>query len=198
MALRLEKCDTVLRGNFNPYVITPEWLAQQAIWQPKQAEVGFGALVRGLRFRDDSVEWNVDTDKLVVSSVSEDTGKLAAKVLRLLIHTPVIAVGNNCTFAGDLQDWGDSPVPMLGNLGIDCFTAGLEPEQVRWSGIFKSEKYRIEITVVRSKDGVAVQFNFHRPTSNATTAADAAEEFDNDKKTARTLLKQILNQEVRE
>jgi hypothetical protein len=87
---------------------------------------------------------------------------------------------------------------MLGAMAPDGFPSGFQPEQVRWSGLVKNEAVQIEITVVFGNDGVAVRFNFHRLTTDAVAAAAAAEEFPNDKKTARTLLKQILNQEVHE
>jgi len=196
VALRLEECNTLVRGNFNPYVVTPEWLARQEIWQAKEAEVVLGVLARGLRFRADDVEWVVDTDRLLISSPVKDCGKLAAEVLSLLPHTPVLAVGNNFTFVGDPEEWGASPIPTLGAATPDDFPEDLRPTQVRWSSIIQHENVRIEIGVIFGSDSVAVRLNFHRQTPDATVAAVAATEFLSDKRTAETLLKRVVNQEV--
>jgi hypothetical protein len=195
VALRLEECNTFVRGNFNPYVVTPEWLASQEIWQPNEAEVAL-ALAPGLRFRADDVEWVVDAGRLLISSTTADCGKLAAAVLKLLPHTPVLAVGNNFTFVGDLQEWETSPVPMLGAIGPDDFPEDLRPSQVRWSSVIQREEVSIEIGVVFASDGVAVRLNFHRPTPTAAAAAAAAGEFHNDKKAAGILLERVAKQEV--
>ncbi len=196
MAMKLEECNTLVRGNFNPYIVTPEWVAEQKLWQPKKAEVALAVLARGLQFRGDDIEWVVDNDRLLVSSVNADCGELAARVLRLLPHTPVRAVGTNFTFVGEKDDWGTSPVPMLGDRGPDAFPDDQRPEQVRWTGTISSKGVRTEITVVFGEDGVAVRFNFHRPVSDASAAALASEEFTHDKKRATELLKQFVNQEI--
>ena len=198
MALTLDSCDTFARGNFNPHIINPEWLAEQKIWQPEEAELALplGMPVRGLQFRAKGVVWIVDADRLVVSSISEDCGELVARVLIHLPHTPIIGVGNNFTFVGDRDDWGDSPVPMLGTKGPDLFPEEMKPEQARWSGTANRDGVRIDSTVVIEPDGVAVRFNFHRATRKAVAAADAARQFSNDKSLAMKLLMQLVNQEV--
>jgi hypothetical protein len=196
VALKLEECNTLVRGNFNPHIVTPEWLAQQELWQPSKAEVALAVLARGLQFRGDDIEWAVDSDRLLVSSVNADCGKLASRVLVLLPHTPVRAVGSNFTFVGEKDDWGTSPVPMLGDRGPDAFPDDQRPEQVRWMATIPSKEVRTEITVVFGEDGVAVRLNFHRPVSHGNDAVVAAEQFMHDKKRATELLKQFVNQEI--
>ncbi len=196
MALKLEECNTLVRGNFNPYIVTPEWLAQQELWQPKKPEIMLAALASGIQFRGDDAEWAVDNDRLLISSETVDCGDLAANVLRSLPHTPVRAVGTNFTFVGGKEEWGTSPVPRLGNRGPDDFPNGLCPEQVRWTATITDGQVRTEISVVFGEKDVAVRFNFHRPVSDATAAALAAEQFVSDKRRAGELLKEFVDQEI--
>lgn len=198
VTVKLEDCNSFVRGNFNPYIINPQWLSRQHIWRPDAAEFMLGVLGNGVRFRGGDIEWVVDGDRLVISSVRVDCGELAAKVLESLPHTPVRAVGSNFTFVGEKDDWGESPLPMLGAKGPDAFPEEQRPAEVRWSGTFLATDHREEITLVVGNDGVAVRVNVHRPASHAEQAALAARQFMHDKAAASDRIRHLLNHEVQE
>ena len=107
------------------------------------------------------VEWQVDGQKLGVSSASEavDCGRMVSQVLDLVPLTPVRAIGHNFHFTASRAEWEDRPRPTLGDRGLENLEGA---EQVRWSGIFRYGDARLEVTVAYEADLVAVLLNYHR------------------------------------
>lgn len=196
MALTLELAQTVAVGPFNPHIITPEWLVKWNVVPDQEAEFRLGVLADGAAFRFGKVEWQVDDRRLMVSTptFTDDCGALVAKVLDLLPHTPVRAVGHNFHFlCKSRQEWGNSPLPALGEKDL-----GEVPqlEQSRWTGIFRHDGVRVELTVVDAEDGVVVLLNHHRVTNNIDDAKAAAQQFRQDCEVSLGLLRDLLNQEI--
>lgn len=164
MSLTLTHADILVKGHFNPYIITPEWLVRSKIIST-EGDVGvlFGALTHGVTFRTDRLEWEVDFDHLSVASErGDDCGSLAEKVLAALPHTPVRAVGHNFHYACSSEEWAGGLVPMLGGRAPGSFGDIGEEHQVRWTGTFSRHGARLEITLAYGLGGVAVLFNFQR------------------------------------
>ena len=196
MPLSLDKANTVARGHFNPHIIHPLWLAQQEVWDQLDTEVAFGALTRGLAFRGKDIEWEVDFDHLIVSSLVHDCGAIVGRVLTKLPHTPIRAIGNNFTYGASLEEWDPDFVPTLGGRGPSEFEQIGNPDQVRWSGTFTRQDSQVEVSVAYGLGGVAVLFNHHRPISTPEQAVAAANEFSRDKAASEHLLRNLFAQEV--
>lgn len=206
--LNLELAQTVAIGAFNPYVVTPDWLVRYNICREVEGvNVRFVALGEGAAFRFGKVEWQVDNQRLCVSS-SEwniDCGRLVSRVLELLPHTPVHAVGHNFHFSAPKSEWGGRPSPMLGRRGLADFE---EVDQVRWAGAFRRADSRLEVTLASEADAFAILFNHHRTMNleqirRAKDAEDqiaqartAAERFLGDFDDSRGLLRSFFEMEL--
>jgi hypothetical protein len=192
----LEDGQTLALGPFNPHIITPEWLVKNQVCADEEVEIHFTAMSGGMAFNFKKVKWQVDFHSLLVSSSDQDCGDLAARVMQLLHHTPIRAVGNNFHYACGKEQWGQSPLPRLGTKGRDDLAGYGTVDQTRWAVVFFRDSTRIEVTVALSETGVAVLFNFHRETKDAQGAQEAARRFDADKRASRELLESLFNQRV--
>jgi hypothetical protein len=199
VALNLDLAQTVALGPFNPYIITPEWLARTEIQPGGEAEFRVKVIGEGTAFQIQQVGWEVDLRRLVVSSLEKDCGDLVAKVLRELRHTPVRAVGNNFHFTGGVEDWGQSPLPTLGQKTKTELGDVTSFDQARWAGMFHRGGARIEVTVVAGDEQFAVLFNHHRQTDprDVEKAMAAAQQFRHDKEVSEQLLRSLLSQEIK-
>lgn len=196
VALRLEDGQTLALGPFNPHIITPEWLVKHGVCGDEEVEIRFTAISRGTAFNFKKVKWQIDSRSLMVGSAEENSGELVARVIKLLHHTPVRAVGNNFHYSCDKDHWGQSPLPMIGTKGRDGLAEYGMVDQTRWAGVFFRDGTRVEVTVAQSEDGVAVLFNFHRETKSSEQAQEAAKMFDADKRVSQELLAGLFNQRV--
>lgn len=196
MAVSRELVQTVAVGPFNPHIITPEWLVRYKVLPDQEVQLRLGALIDGVAFRFKRTEWQVDSRRLLVASTTEadDCGELVAKVLELLPHTPVKAVGHNFHFlCSNRESWKDSPLPLLGKKGFGDLS---QLEQSRWTGIFEKAPVRIEMTVGHAEDGLVVLFNHHRNTKNIEEAKAATRHFRHDFDVSRAMLRDMLGQEI--
>jgi hypothetical protein len=205
--LTLELAQTVVVGAFNPYVITPDWLVRFGFYREDEGvNVRLVPLGQGAAFEVGCVEWQVDNQRLSVASSerSEDCGGTVSRVLSLLPHTPVQALGHNFHFSATREEWGGRPAPMLGGRGLQDFT---DAEQVRWVGAFRLDETRIEATLAYEMDAVAILLNHHRTMDlerarRARTAEEqvaqargAAEKFREDFEVSRKLLRSFFEME---
>lgn len=197
MSLALNHADILVKGHFNPYIITPEWLVRwQIISAERDVGVVFGALTHGVTFRADSFQWEVDFDHLsIASDKGDDCGALANKVLATLPHTPVRAVGHNFHYACSFEEWSGGLLPMLGGHAPGSFGDIGEEHQVRWTGTFSRQEARLEITVACGLGGVAVLFNFQRAieSAGADDAGRAAAGFLDDLAATKELMNTLLH-----
>lgn len=159
--LTLELAQTVAIGAFNPYVITPDWLVKYGICLKDDLNVRLVAIGEGAAFQFGPVEWQVDNRRLSVSSAQRDAdcGGMVSRVLSLLPHTPVQAVGHNFHFTAAKDEYGRRPAPMLGLKALADFE---DAEQVRWVGMFRHGDARIEVTLAYEADAVAILLNHNR------------------------------------
>ena len=196
MALNLESAQTLALGHFNPHIITPVWLVKNKLCDDGKVSFRIIPQTQGGSFQFKDVQWLIDFQSLLIASPKENCGALTAKVLKKLSHTPVRAIGNNFHYACASDQWGDSPVPMLGNRGWDDLGDVGKVDQMRWAGVFFREKVRTEVTLARSETGFAVMFNFHRDTKQTNEARVAAECFEEDRELSGKMLKTLFNQGV--
>jgi hypothetical protein len=199
VALTLELAQTVALGPFNPYIITPEWLARTGILPAGEAEIRFKVIGEGAAFEFQGVGWEVDLRRLVVSSLEHDCGDLVAQVLNELHHTPVRAIGHNFHYSCSLPDWGDEPLPTLGGRTRADLSGVASLEQVRWTGMLRSEGARVEVTCVQGEEQVVVLVNHHRETDprSRESVMLAAKHFRRDQESSEKLLRSLFNQGVK-
>ena len=198
MPLSLESALTLALGPFNPYIINPEWLVKNKICEDGEVEIRLLPLSQGMAFSFSHVQWQVDFRHLMAASLEVDCGPRISRVIELLEHTPVMGVGNNFQYACSREEWGDSPLPMLGGTNSDISNReGWLVEQTRWSCVLRSGDARIEVTIAREDLGMVVLFNFHRETPNPGDAVAAARKFSEDRDTSVTLIREIFGQEVK-
>src|SRR3954465_5160936 len=117
----LEQAQTVAIGAFNPYVITPAWLVKYSICtRDEEVNVRMVPLGEGAAFEFGPIQWQIDGQRLSVSSADRnvDCGNLVSRVLDLLPHTPVQAMGHNFQFTATKEEWGGRSEPRLGGLGL--------------------------------------------------------------------------------
>lgn len=198
MSLSLETAQTLALGPFNPYIITPEWLVKHKVCEDAEVEIRFIplSLSQGQAFSFRDVQWQIDFRLLMVASRKENCGILVNKVIGLLPHTPVRAVGNNFHYACSKESWGNRPLPMIGGSRLGGLGDCEKIEQTRWACVIRRNELRIEVTVAEEESGMAVLFNFHRDTRNAEEAGKAAMQFENENRMSQDLLRSIFNQEV--
>jgi len=194
--LSLETAQTLALGPFNPHIITPEWLVKNKVCEDAEVEIRFIPLSQGLAFSFKDVQWQIDSRMLMVASRKANCGELVAKVVGLLPHTPVRAVGNNFHYACSKEDWGKSPLPMLGGNRSGALDELGRVEQTRWACVIRRDDVRIEVTVAEDEPGMAILFNFHRETKNAEEACKAAGHFESDHRRSQELLHRLFGQEV--
>lgn len=201
VTLNLELAQTVALGPFNPYIINPEWVIKYVVSPADEVRIRLMDVGEGRAFRIGNLEWHVDTRRLMLSGDRVDAacGKLVAKVLELLPHTPVNAVGHNFHYVGNRDEWAATLAPKLGDKSIGDLTEAGDVDQVRWAGIFNRPGVRVEITVALGQETVVVMLNHHRVTGtkDIREAVAACLEFQHDEQVSRELLKLIVNQEVR-
>ena len=182
-----------MRGHFNPYVVSPEWLAENDIWKDEKIQLAFGTVAGGVRFRSVKSDWQVDSNSLQVSSV-DDCGQLAAKVLRKLPHTPVHAVGMNFEYSSSETLSSIEP-----SLGADFELPGnLSFEVTKWTGVIHKEGNRIEMTVVVGTEGTTnVGFNHHLAATNVEEILAFAESYEEKKSTSDQMIFDVLRKKIK-
>lgn len=208
MPVTLELAQTVAIGAFNPYVITPGWLVKYDICtRDEEVNVRMVSIGEGASFDFGPVEWQVDGQRLSVTSASVDfdCGGKVSQVLELLPHTPVRAIGHNYHFTASKAQWDARPSPKLGDRRMEELDGA---EQVRWSGTFRWNAARLEVTLAYEADLVAIFFNYHRnmnlekataastPPEQITQAREAAGHFRQDFDHSRALLMSLFETEM--
>jgi len=205
--LKPESYQTVVIGAFNPFLISPEWLVKYKVCSDEPLNLRLVTIGVGASFRFGPVSWEVDNQRLIVSSSDPkvDCGALVSTVLKLLPHTPIRAVGHNFHFSAGKLDWGERPSPTLGGRTLEQLG---DYEQVRWVGITARREPRIEITLAYESDAVAVLLNHHytidleqiRKAENVeeqiAPAREAAEKFRSDFLMSRELCRSLFQMEI--
>lgn len=189
MPLSLESANIVLLGNFNPYIVSPEWLTEFGIWKARDIHLALGALRQdGVNFLGGGTEWYVSSDQLRIDSLKDNCGEMAVKILEELPHTPVTAVGSNFVF----QDETPSMIHPVFDSIRECIHPELKPQLLRWGTLIHKENARVDMTIVTGDQGTTVSINHHRQVTSTEGAKKAASLFLADKRESEILLQQLL------
>jgi len=168
-------------------------LADQRIWKAGEIHLELGAIRKdGVQFRGDGTDWYVSSDRLVIASTTIDCGKIAEKVLNVLPHTPMIAVGCNFVYQ---ESSPDVEYPVFD--AIKKITANeTSPKLLRWGFVLHQDNTRIDVSLVGGDQGTTISFNHHRQANTTSDAKIAAKKFIDDRKESQGLLQKLFNQEV--
>lgn len=185
----------IIVGAWNPAIVQPTWLSQRKVVEASEAQnVSANPFTKGFYFEIDGVAWHVDEQRLQIWSPGKlDTGIYAARVLNLLSHTPVQAMGTNFYFQTIAQDWPADKAPRIGNWDLEDAPPEQQFEQFVWSGTKKmGADTTCKITVTRGTgEAVALHLNLHRDV-DATRAAQFAGAWKADWAAVREIVHQVL------
>ena len=192
--------ETVAVGAFNPRIITPSWLVKNGVVQEDKwlEDILDSMPIEENGFPLGGLGWDVDWDRLIVSAEASerDCGEATAKVIELLRHTPVSAIGHNFHYTCPVSDW---PVPAIPRLGSRTAT-DLRATETRWTGRFDREGVVIEVELLytpKADDVVAVRTNFERSSGKDwESAVSAARSFAADRTAAHELARTLFGLEV--
>ena len=204
MSAKRLSSNVVVVGAWNPAIISPPWLSNNKVVEelPKELQVELGLKPSGriIKFELGGVQWKVTEDKLEIHGKGQekDCGVFAARVLLLLPHTPIGAIGSNFVFESTLEEWPDPVKPYLGKLRLGAEAGHSNFRQVQWSGAGQQDEHtRLSIVVAaRLNQGVQVTVNFHRNVQSVTEAVSFAGLWAQDRDTAAETLKELFEVEV--
>lgn len=191
MAIEVDHTSIVMVGMWNPGIINPQWLQQHEIVKrvPTGTALGFQPLGRTIRFELEGMAWEVSDSRLAIrcESIRKSCGTYAAKVLELLSHTPMEAIGTNFVFT--VKGLPSVHVPRGGNISLPGQARSVPFSQVSWQGVADLDKDTVlNLTVTKAPGGVVLALNFHRNCSNATEARKFTRRWHKDRSTALTIL----------
>jgi len=150
-------------GNWNKKVFTPEWVGNnvfeletdkiQAFFNPNEMEIGYTNEGVTLLPRDSVLEIKLEN---ISKETEEYSGELLNKILALLPHTPIRAIGFNIRYNFGEEET-NSIIQKLNSLKCNYneFTAN----QIKFSKNF--DRYQLNIIADIQEDGYNVNFNFH-------------------------------------
>jgi hypothetical protein len=111
--LSIQTASIVLRGQFNPAILSPGWLLAEGLLGPKEAlDVRSQVILNQLStFHTSWLQCQVTEDQLVASTDEppefERLRDVLVGILKTLPHTPVSAMGINRTFHFQMPSWED-------------------------------------------------------------------------------------------
>lgn len=200
MPITLQSLDVVVAGRFNPHIITPEWLKKVQICQASaEVEMSFevGSDGPAFAFEVDSLKWQVSNARLRISTASpnRNPARQAAKVLQVLLHTPIAAIGHNCTYRCDREKW-QGRTPALGDTGWDELGIYGAPQGTTWSCSLELAGAVLNLKLEQTQYSVEVSTNLHRNVSEVEQVIEAADGFEDDIAMMTKLVQKIAGDEV--
>ncbi len=198
MAAREELHKTEVEGAFNPFVITPEWLAETEIIKDRQAMVRPGVLGQEVAFAYEVLEWSVSPSALVVRSSedNDDCGDIVARVIERLPHTPMTLVTNGFSYLFERAQWEGCRVPLLGDLSYEGLTSE-SVAAVGWQGRFTRQDGSLVVYLAYDEEHVFISLDYARPVratsirDRALFVANAARQFRNDQADSRAVVNRL-------
>lgn len=187
MELIASETSLVVAGSWNAAILTPTWMLRHGLDRPigeaSRVQV-FLPAVQGAqfdfpRYALDQFAYVVRPDALLVTPNNENPDSFdaaegaSARVLRVLMHTPISGIGHNFEF----RDAAPTPEQVAVFTAsrqdvVDQMPNGWDPAGVSVVSTFKNAAETVHINVQRQWDGgaVSVKFNFHHPITNVEQA----------------------------
>jgi len=207
MGAKLFAIDTVVLGRFNPHIITPPWLAKESIIAEQkavEAEIAVGDREIAFRFKTGDLKWQVDYNRLIISTEKindTDTASIAAKVVEILHHTPIAAIGNNFHYRCSLSEW-KGRLPKLDDVGFDQLKEYGEVQSVVWkASVSQTDDVTVNAEVSLEPNEslslmLTVNVNCHRKVQCAADLIAAAQLFNEDRNVSVKFLESLLREKA--
>ena len=200
MAIKRSHSTVVVLGAWNPAIIEPAWLHKHKVLDeepPKELRWTVTLLpgAGGVRFETGGMTWLADAARLEIKGKDwRDCGVYAARVLGLLPHTPIHAVGTNFIFTCDIPEWPTEYLPRLSDLTLGEGNQPREFKQEQWSGVRElDDKTRMQVAVAaRLNEGIMVSVNLHRNVRSAEDARVVAGGWSQDRDVAEGVLIELF------
>jgi len=204
MPIELQQTSIVMLGSWNPAIISPAWLYTQAVVAklPPETQFGFQPLNRSIRFELAGMSWEASDSRLAITcSAMKNCGTYAAKVLNLLRHTPIQAVGTNFVFQSALDDWPRGDIAGIRDLTSPHEMAKLIFPQVVWQASSHIDSDTVlKLTATRNETAgetsVVVSFNLHRNCNDAMKARRFVRLWRRDRDTVLDILKREFKVDI--
>lgn len=200
MSVQITHVSTVVRGRFNPYIITPQWLNEQGIItdQAKQMDYAISPGDLGLRFEMGRFTWQVNSTALAADSApDQNPGHVVILVLERLPHTPITALGHNFHFECLRSDWA-APLPTLGDRGFDQFNQQMPLRSLDWHAVFTPATDKLlGIKITQDRQLVKIHINHHYEVRGAALASECAQRFLSDFDESKQLLESVFGVNAR-
>lgn len=186
MILLPEETSLVITGAWNPAVLTPNWIIQNAYPQTDappiqtvQALMPIGVFYAYPKYTLGLIDFTASNDLLAIhpSSTNEECCQVvdntASKIIELLPHTPITGIGHNFEFREEqpteaqLQIFVNAQAP-LEAIYPDDFARNTN--SITTSLINADQSIVINLTQYFDGTRIGVKFNFHHSLSDSATA----------------------------
>lgn len=205
--MHLTDSNIVLLGGFNPNIIQPLWLSRYDVVREKgeefKTEIQFGpATPQVMTFQLDGFRWEVSLDRVLIGSgEARSPAEWLIRLLDLLPHTPIRAVGVNFRLRSERSDW-PLEVPKLPNQESAASLIGEIAASTAVTRGRLEDHTQVNLTLNATSDEVVLDANLHRGVkhSKEVSAMDMAKqamsEFDSDWQRVRLIVSAITGTEV--
>ncbi len=181
--MELVNANTVLLGGFNPHIIQPSWLVEQEVAADNTEETGvsvqinIGGGAQPIRFNLGGFEWEVGLTRLKISSDEGcDPSHIIKKLLELLPHTPIRAVGHNFQFRDAERKW-EQPLASLPNEHLFHDKLGEQVSSAIVSTTKRNGDVDLKIVITVSSHEALIDANYHRGVDGHSGALNAIDSF---------------------
>lgn len=206
--MRLIDSNIVLLGGFNPNIIEPGWLSRYNVVEEKlddefTTEI---QLISGsphlMKFTLDGFRWEVTSDRILIGSQkTKSPADWFGRLLDLLSHTPIRAVGINFKAECDRTDWPhDAPKLPKQNEATSLIGDIIASTTVTKGR--RSDGTQVNLTLNATNANVFLDANFHRAipvqedVSPVELAKKAMSEFESDCELFHSIISIMIGREV--
>jgi hypothetical protein len=174
----------VLAGAWNPAIINPNWLGRNVFAKPDPAFELLMPVMGGqriMRFPEERVQIALESGRLLISTTSLTRSAMAtaegigAKILELLVHTPISACGINYGFETSSPEERVSWVSKLSDHDrlTDFVTVKETTIKRSLEGVDTHGNPVLNLTLTDRRDGgFHVNFNYHYEVESTAQAAE--------------------------
>lgn len=205
--MRLIHSNIVLLGGFNPHIIEPTWLSRHGVVAEKSdefmTEIQFGPRAsQTMRFNLDGLAWEVTLERVLVGSDKVSSpAQWLIRLLDLLPHTPVRAVGINFKLQCDRAEWPIELPALPGQQAADSLIGEIKTS----TAVTRAQLHdgtQVNLTLHATQSTVTLDANFHRGLGNSDAmlpidmAKKAMLEFEGDWSRLREIVTKMTGKEV--
>ena len=170
----LLRANIVLKGAWNPAILTPPWMSEHGIIQDTQADVQLSVQPPSVTYTSGGFRWNARTDLMMVETQTitdwRRCSHFAEAVLDKLPHTPLSAVGINFVF--DQQTVGALDLPGATSAAVCAHLGGELVEELHIVRV-RSDGWTLNLKSVGRAEQPMLDFNFHHDVSGSAEVRTA-------------------------